>query len=229
VKSNWKPLIVYGGGPRFFDVIRTEGSDADAKNNHKWGRCAANAASVSLPAGAQLGLPAPTGVVEQTHIGAAHPAIQLRGKAVRRNVDHAMPARHLPRRDARPACDGAGNTVRRSAPGSRPARRGSPPKTVWVADRTIEIDKQAADGRSHQRGPTGTGECLGHDQRPGIVAAVAKQRRPSFPKQPPIGRGYAVTAVFTADDEGIHPADHVTTAARASGETPFAYLRAIRR
>lgn len=38
VQSNWKPLIVYGGGPRFADVIRTEGTDADAKNNHKWGQ-----------------------------------------------------------------------------------------------------------------------------------------------------------------------------------------------
>ena len=38
VQSNWKPLIVYGGGPRFADVIRCEASDADAKNNHKWGQ-----------------------------------------------------------------------------------------------------------------------------------------------------------------------------------------------
>lgn len=38
VQSNWKPLIVYGGGPRFADVIRSEGSDSDAKNNHKWGQ-----------------------------------------------------------------------------------------------------------------------------------------------------------------------------------------------
>ena len=38
VQSNWKPLIVYGGGPRFADTIRTEGTDADAKNNHKWGQ-----------------------------------------------------------------------------------------------------------------------------------------------------------------------------------------------
>lgn len=38
VQSNWKPLIVYGGGPRFSDVIRTGGSDADAKNNHRWGQ-----------------------------------------------------------------------------------------------------------------------------------------------------------------------------------------------
>lgn len=38
VQSNWKPLIVYGGGPRFSDTIRTEGTDADAKNNHKWGQ-----------------------------------------------------------------------------------------------------------------------------------------------------------------------------------------------
>lgn len=38
VQSNWKPLIVYGGGPRFTDIVRTEGADADAKNNHKWGQ-----------------------------------------------------------------------------------------------------------------------------------------------------------------------------------------------
>jgi 16S rRNA G966 N2-methylase RsmD len=38
LQSNWKPLIIYGGGPRFADVIRSEGSDANAKNNHKWGQ-----------------------------------------------------------------------------------------------------------------------------------------------------------------------------------------------
>ena len=38
VQSNWKPLIVYGGGPRFADTISSEGNDADAKNNHKWGQ-----------------------------------------------------------------------------------------------------------------------------------------------------------------------------------------------
>jgi hypothetical protein len=38
VQSNWKPIIVYGGGPRFADVIRSEGSDAYAKSNHKWGQ-----------------------------------------------------------------------------------------------------------------------------------------------------------------------------------------------
>lgn len=38
VQSNWKPLLVYGGGPRFSDVIRSEGSDAAAKSNHKWGQ-----------------------------------------------------------------------------------------------------------------------------------------------------------------------------------------------
>jgi hypothetical protein len=38
VQSNWKPLIVYGGGPRFADVIRSEGTDAGAKSNHKWGQ-----------------------------------------------------------------------------------------------------------------------------------------------------------------------------------------------
>jgi 16S rRNA G966 N2-methylase RsmD len=38
VQSNWKPLIIYGGGPRFADVIRSEGQDADAKSNHRWGQ-----------------------------------------------------------------------------------------------------------------------------------------------------------------------------------------------
>jgi hypothetical protein len=38
VQSNWKPLIVYGGGPRFSDVVRSEGTDAGAKDNHKWGQ-----------------------------------------------------------------------------------------------------------------------------------------------------------------------------------------------
>jgi 16S rRNA G966 N2-methylase RsmD len=38
VQSNWKPLLVYGGGPRFADVIRTEGTDANAKSHHKWGQ-----------------------------------------------------------------------------------------------------------------------------------------------------------------------------------------------
>ena len=38
VQSNWKPLIIYGGGPRFADIIRSEGTNADAKNSHKWGQ-----------------------------------------------------------------------------------------------------------------------------------------------------------------------------------------------
>lgn len=36
--SNWKPLLVYGHGPRFADVFRAEGRNADAKSNHKWGQ-----------------------------------------------------------------------------------------------------------------------------------------------------------------------------------------------
>jgi hypothetical protein len=38
VQSSWKPLLVYGRGPRFGDIIRSEGSNADAKSNHKWGQ-----------------------------------------------------------------------------------------------------------------------------------------------------------------------------------------------
>jgi 16S rRNA G966 N2-methylase RsmD len=38
VQSNWKPLIVYGGGPRFADIVRSEGQDAAAKSLHFWGQ-----------------------------------------------------------------------------------------------------------------------------------------------------------------------------------------------
>lgn len=38
VHSNWKPLLVYGGGDRFGDVFRAEGGDADAKYLHHWGQ-----------------------------------------------------------------------------------------------------------------------------------------------------------------------------------------------
>lgn len=38
LQSNWKPLLIYGGGPRFADVIRSEGSDAAAKSMHHWGQ-----------------------------------------------------------------------------------------------------------------------------------------------------------------------------------------------
>lgn len=35
VQSSWKPLLVYGGGPRFGDVVRSSGDD---KRYHKWGQ-----------------------------------------------------------------------------------------------------------------------------------------------------------------------------------------------
>ena len=38
LQSNWKPLLVYGGGPRFNDVVRSDGTDAAAKNHHRWGQ-----------------------------------------------------------------------------------------------------------------------------------------------------------------------------------------------
>lgn len=38
VQSNWKPVLVYGGGPRFSDVLRSEGTDAGAKDLHRWGQ-----------------------------------------------------------------------------------------------------------------------------------------------------------------------------------------------
>jgi 16S rRNA G966 N2-methylase RsmD len=38
VQCNWKPVLIYGGGPRFTDVLRSEGVDANAKSLHKWGQ-----------------------------------------------------------------------------------------------------------------------------------------------------------------------------------------------
>ena len=38
VQSNWKPVLVYGGGDRFSDVFRSEGSDHSAKDLHFWGQ-----------------------------------------------------------------------------------------------------------------------------------------------------------------------------------------------
>lgn len=38
VQSNWKPILVYGGGDRFGDVVRAEGIDAAAKSLHHWGQ-----------------------------------------------------------------------------------------------------------------------------------------------------------------------------------------------
>jgi hypothetical protein len=35
LQSNWKPVLVYGGGPRFADVIK---SDANDKQHHHWGQ-----------------------------------------------------------------------------------------------------------------------------------------------------------------------------------------------
>jgi len=38
VQSGWKPILIYGGGPRFADVIRSEGADIAAKSHHAWGQ-----------------------------------------------------------------------------------------------------------------------------------------------------------------------------------------------
>jgi 16S rRNA G966 N2-methylase RsmD len=46
VQSGWKPVLVYGGGPRFADVIRSEGLDIVAKEHHEWGQDAAGFATL---------------------------------------------------------------------------------------------------------------------------------------------------------------------------------------
>ena len=37
VSSNWKPILTYGGGPRFGDVVQSRG-DGEAKERHPWGQ-----------------------------------------------------------------------------------------------------------------------------------------------------------------------------------------------
>src|SRR6476469_2227332 len=76
-------------------------------------------------------------------------------------------------------------------------------KELWVTDRAIEIDDQAAHRRRHQRCPPGTGEGLRHDQRSGIPPAVGIQQCPLLLKKPMIGSRYPVAAVFTGDEEDV--------------------------
>lgn len=38
VQSNWKPVLLYGGGPRLADVLRSEAQDVGAKDLHHWGQ-----------------------------------------------------------------------------------------------------------------------------------------------------------------------------------------------
>lgn len=38
VQTNWKPVLLYGGGPRLTDIFRAENANDTAKANHKWGQ-----------------------------------------------------------------------------------------------------------------------------------------------------------------------------------------------
>lgn len=38
VHTNWKPMLVYGGGDNFRDLVEAEGADAGAKSMHHWGQ-----------------------------------------------------------------------------------------------------------------------------------------------------------------------------------------------
>lgn len=38
IQSSWKPVLVFGGGPRVGDVVRSTGTDANAKSLHRWGQ-----------------------------------------------------------------------------------------------------------------------------------------------------------------------------------------------
>jgi hypothetical protein len=38
VQSHWKPVLIYGGGPRLDDVLRSDDTARTAKLHHKWGQ-----------------------------------------------------------------------------------------------------------------------------------------------------------------------------------------------
>jgi site-specific DNA-methyltransferase (adenine-specific) len=38
LQSHWKPVLIYGGGPRFDDVVIAGGSGDANKSHHKWGQ-----------------------------------------------------------------------------------------------------------------------------------------------------------------------------------------------
>jgi SAM-dependent methyltransferase len=38
VQTNWKPVLIYGGGDRFMDVFKSDGNDLHAKSLHHWGQ-----------------------------------------------------------------------------------------------------------------------------------------------------------------------------------------------
>jgi site-specific DNA-methyltransferase (adenine-specific) len=38
LQSHWKPVLIYGGGPRFDDVVNASASGDANKSHHKWGQ-----------------------------------------------------------------------------------------------------------------------------------------------------------------------------------------------
>lgn len=38
MQSNWKPVLIYGGGKRFADTFTAKNSNDTAKANHHWGQ-----------------------------------------------------------------------------------------------------------------------------------------------------------------------------------------------
>lgn len=38
IQSNWKPVLIYGGGPRISDLIENAGDQTSAQEHHKWGQ-----------------------------------------------------------------------------------------------------------------------------------------------------------------------------------------------
>jgi hypothetical protein len=127
---------------------------------------------------------------------------------VRRNVDHAPATRHrLPDETLDVRAIGPVmllDDLRAESCGRTPRRRR---EELRMPDRTIEVDKQTAGRRSHERRPERPGQRLCHDQRTGIVTAVGLQQRSSPAKEPSIGRRYPVAAVFTRDEKRVHRHD----------------------
>jgi len=146
----------------------------------------------------------PSGIVEQSRVGMAHPAVQHGGEAVLRKVDHAPALRHrLPDEalDERAIGQVVLRDDLRAQRGRCAARRRR--EKLRMTHRAIEVDEEATDGGTHQRCAKSPGQLPGHDQRTGIIPTVGVEQRSPPPKQRLIGRGYPVAAMFTGYEVAV--------------------------
>ena len=130
-----------------------------------------------FPAPAQIDLASARRVIEQTDVGVSHFTVQLRGEAVRRNVQDPMTRRHSLVHAARGTGAGPGRSSARRCARARPQERdGVLPREAGMSRGSVEIDQQPADSAGDQRRRKRRRQLPGHCQRPHVVAAVGIQQ-----------------------------------------------------